>query len=166
MAFLMNPDGDFEQYRAPAKPIVEPLLFEKIIETSLDNSNIVGNIYFANYYAWQGQVRDHYFYKIIPEYFRGVGEKGELLCVQTQVQHLREAMPFDTIVVTMALKQLKKYSVTFHFEYFRQENDGSRTKLAFGEQQNVWVVRDEKGTPMPSPFPQPVLEKFKHAIEG
>jgi enediyne polyketide synthase len=166
LALLMKPDGNIEQYRAPAKPIVEPLLFEKIIETSLDNSNIVGNIYFANYYAWQGQVRDHYFYKIIPEYFRGVGEKGELLCVQTQVQHLREAMPFDTIVVTMALKQLKKYSVTFHFEYFRQENDGSRTKLAFGEQQNVWVVRDEKGTPIPSPFPQPVLEKFKHAIEG
>jgi enediyne polyketide synthase len=166
LAYLISPEGDFEQYRAPAKPVIEPLLFERVIETSLDNSNTVGNIYFANYYAWQGQVRDHYFYRIIPEYFRGVGEKGELLCVQTQVQHLREAMPFDTIVVTMALKQLKKYSVTFHFEYFRQENDGSRTKLAFGEQQNVWVVRDEKGTPVPSSFPQPVLEKFKRAIEG
>jgi NAD(P)-dependent dehydrogenase (short-subunit alcohol dehydrogenase family)/acyl-CoA thioesterase FadM/3-hydroxymyristoyl/3-hydroxydecanoyl-(acyl carrier protein) dehydratase len=164
LAFLMNPHGDFEQYRAPAKPVVEPLLFEKTIETSLDNSNIVGNIYFANYYAWQGQVRDHYFYRIIPEFFRGVGEKGELLCLQTQVQHLREAMPFDTIVVTMALKLLTKFSVTFHFEYFRQEIDGTRTKLAFGEQQNVWVVRDEKGIPVPSVFPKAVLEKFKIAI--
>ena len=166
LAFLMNPHGDFEQYRAPAKPVVEPLLFEKTIETSLDNSNIVGNIYFANYYAWQGQVRDHYFYRIIPEFFRGVGENGELLCLQTRVQHLREAMPFDTIVVTMALKLLTKYSVTFHFEYFRQEIAGTRTKLAFGEQQNVWVVRDEKGMPVPSVFPKAVLEKFKIAIEG
>ncbi len=166
LAFLMNSEGDYEQYQAPAKPIVEPLLFEKSIETSLDNSNIVGNIYFANYYAWQAQVRDIYFYMIIPEYFRGVGEKGELLCLQTQVQHLREAMPFDTIIVTMALKQLKKYSVTFHFEYFRQESDGSRTKLAFGEQQNVWVVRDERGKPVPSAFPKPVIDKFESAIRG
>jgi enediyne polyketide synthase len=80
LAFLINHEGDIEQYRAPAKPVIEPLLFERIIETSLDNSNTVGNIYFANYYAWQGQVRDHYFYSIIPEYFRGVGKK-ESCCV-------------------------------------------------------------------------------------
>jgi acyl-CoA thioesterase FadM len=166
LAILMNPGGDFEQYQAPAKPVIEPVLFEKAIETSLENSNTVGNIYFANYYAWQGQVRDHCFYRIIPEYFRGEGEKGELLCLQTQVQHFREAMPFDTIIVTMALKLLTKYSVTFHFEYFRQEVDGNRTKLAFGEQQNIWVVRDDKGMPVPSAFPTPVLEKFKIAIEG
>ena len=48
LAVLMNPDGDSEQYQAPAKPVIEPLLFEKTIETSLDNSNIVGNIYFAH----------------------------------------------------------------------------------------------------------------------
>jgi enediyne polyketide synthase len=166
LSVLMNPEGDFEQYRAPAKPVIEPLLFERVIETSLDMSNTVGNIYFANYYAWQGQVRDHYFYKIIPEYFRGAGEKGELLCLQTEVQHLREAMPFDIIIVTMALKILTKYKVTFYFEYFRQESDGFKTKLAYGEQENIWVVRDEKGTPVPSPFPQPVLEKFKGAIKG
>jgi hypothetical protein len=29
LAFLMNPEGDVEQYRAPAKPVIEPLLFEK-----------------------------------------------------------------------------------------------------------------------------------------
>ncbi len=164
LAFLLNLEGDFEQYRAPVKPVVEPVLFEKTIETSLDNSNLVGNIYFANYFVWQGQVRDHYFYKIIPEYFRGVGKNGELLCLQTQVQHLREAMPFDTIIVTMALKVLTKHRVTFHFEYFRKESDGSRTKIAFGEQENIWVVRGEDGKPIPSDFPKPVLEQFKNAI--
>lgn len=164
LSFLIKPEEDTEQYRAPAKPVIEPVLFEKHIETSLDHSNIVGNIYFANYYAWQGMVRDHYFYRIIPEYFHGIGEKGELLCLQTHVQHLREAMPFDIIMVTMALKLLKKYSVIFHFEYFKQEPDGDKTKLAFGEQENAWVVRDTNGKPVPSKFPHAVLEKFKDAI--
>ncbi len=38
------------------------------METSLEDANIVGNIYFANYYAWQGRVRDRYFYGLIPEF--------------------------------------------------------------------------------------------------
>ncbi|MFO8084752.1 MAG: hypothetical protein R6U27_10590, partial [Desulfobacterales bacterium] len=58
------------------------------------------------------------------------------------------------------------FSVVFHFEYFRQENDGSRTKLAFGEQHNVWVMRDKQGNPFPSNFPQPILESFKKAISS
>lgn len=164
LAFLTNPNGDVEQYQAPAKPVVEPLLFEKTIETSLDNSNLVGNIYFANYYAWQGQVRDHYLYRIIPEYFRGVGEKGEMLCLQTEVHHLREAMPFDVIFVTMALKSLTKYTVTFYFEYFKIERNGSKTKLAFGVQDNVWIMRDSSGNPVPTEFPKPVVDSFKKAI--
>ena len=68
------------QYLAPAGPTVEPKLFSQLTETSLEDANIVGNIYFANYYAWQGRVRDRYFYDLIPEYFQGTGDKGELGC--------------------------------------------------------------------------------------
>ncbi|MEN8759988.1 MAG: SDR family oxidoreductase, partial [Desulfobacterales bacterium] len=42
------------QYLAPAGPTVEPKLRSQVMETSLEDANIVGNIYFANYYAWQG----------------------------------------------------------------------------------------------------------------
>jgi enediyne polyketide synthase len=48
----------------------------QLMETSLEDANIVGNIYFANYYAWQGRVRDRYFYDLIPEYFQGTGDRG------------------------------------------------------------------------------------------
>ena len=70
-----NEDDNF-LYRAPVGPMVKPILHTQFMETSLEDANIVGNIYFANYYAWQGKVRDHYFYSLIPEYFRGTGEKG------------------------------------------------------------------------------------------
>jgi NAD(P)-dependent dehydrogenase (short-subunit alcohol dehydrogenase family)/acyl-CoA thioesterase FadM/phosphopantetheinyl transferase len=161
---LKRAEGDKNEYRAPSGPIVRPLLHEQTIETSLYNSNIVGNIYFANYYAWQGQTRDQYFFNLIPEYYRGTGEKGELLCLECRVDHLREAMPFDRIVVTMALKALKTYSVVLYFEYFRLESDGTRVKLAFGEHHAVWVVRDSQGKPAPAPFPSKVQEAFRQAI--
>jgi enediyne polyketide synthase len=154
-----------EQYHVPSGPIVKPLLCEKRIETSFDTSNTVGNIYYANYYVWQGQVRDSYFFKLIPECFRGIGDNGELLCLETRVNHLREAMPFDTIVVTMALKALKTSSATFYFEYFRLEHNSTRVKLAFGEHNAAWVVRDSQGRPSLAPFPAKVQEALQQAIE-
>ncbi len=161
---LHREDADDILYKAPSGPVVRPLIHEHIIETSLDCSNLVGNIYFANYYLWQGQTRDRYFFGVIPEHYRGTGEAGELLCLDCKVYHLREAMPFDRIVVTMALEELKTTGAAFYFEYFRQEPDRSRTKLAHGSQKTVWVKRDSKGAPHPSPFPDKALEAFERAI--
>jgi acyl-CoA thioesterase FadM len=145
-------------------PVTLPILHEQFIETSLDNANLVGNIYFANYYAWMGQTRDRYFFNLIPDYFRGTGEKGELLCLDCRVHHLREAMPFDRLVVTMALKVLNTFSATLNFEYFRLEPDGTRIKLAVGEHLAVWVKRDDQGLPIPTPFPQAVLDDYQHVM--
>jgi len=164
LANLRQAVGDEEQYRSLAAPSILPILHEQIIETSLDNANLVGNIYFANYYAWMGQTRDRYFYQLIPDYYRGTGKKGELLCLECRIDHLREAMPFDRIVVTMALKGLNTFSATFYFEYFRQEPDGKRLKLAVGEHRAIWVKRDDQGQPIPAPFPQPVLNNFRPVI--
>jgi acyl-CoA thioesterase FadM/NADP-dependent 3-hydroxy acid dehydrogenase YdfG len=164
IAKLNQIEGDDKAFRTPPGPLVRPLLHEQLIETSLEHANLVGNIYFANYYAWMGQTRDRYFFKLIPDYFRGTGEKGELLCLECRVDHLREAMPFDRIVVTMALKVLNTFSATFYFEYFRLEPDGTRVKLAVGEHIAVWVKRDDQGQPVPTPFPQPVLDDFQHVI--
>lgn len=158
---IMQCEQDKELYAAPVGPIVQPLLCEQIIETSLENSNLVGNIYFANYYSWQGQTRDRYFYNLVPECFRGIGDQGELLCLACRVDHLREAMPFDRIFVTMALKKLNVCSAVFYFEYFRIGRDEKRTKLAFGEQHAVWVIRDDKGNPVPAPFPVKVKKDFQ-----
>lgn len=161
---LMEAEGDEAQYRAPSGPEINPLLHKQIIETSLEDANLVGNIYFANYYAWMGKTRDRYFFDLIPEYFRGNGKRGELICMESRIDYLREAMPFDRIEVTMALKVLNTFSATFYFEYFRREPDGNRVKLAYGEHLAVWVIRDSQGNPAPSPFPSSVREAFSRAI--
>jgi hypothetical protein len=66
----------------------------------------------------------------------------------------------------MALKSLKECNATFSFEYFREEQDRSRTKLAFGEQDAVWVMRDKQRIPYAAPFPIKVMDAFKKAIAG
>ncbi len=153
-------------YSAPAGPSVNPILRRQQMETSLEDANIVGNIYFANYYAWQGRVRDRYFYQLIPEYFQGTGASGELVCLNCRVDHLREAMPFDTIEVQMALKTLSPCHATLYFEYFKSDADGNRLKLGTGYQDVVWVRREPGKGPVPEPFPNAVHEALRQAIDA
>ena len=60
----------------------------------------------------------------------------------------------------MALKKLKTFSAVFYFEYFRLEADGKRTKLAFGEQNAIWMTRNSQEKPVPAPFPLKVKKDF------
>ncbi|BBO84724.1 hypothetical protein DSCO28_52900 [Desulfosarcina ovata subsp. sediminis] len=165
LAHLFDSEGDRLVYEAPAGPVVLPIVREQTFETSLAHANLVGNIYYANYYEWQGQIRDRFFYELIPDYFHGIGERGELLALESRVDHLREAMPFDRLVLTLAVKTLRTCSVTFHVDYFRLEPDGGRIKIAYGMHRAVWVKRDHQGRAMAAPFPERVRVAFDAAID-
>jgi acyl transferase domain-containing protein/acyl-CoA thioesterase FadM len=164
LSHLFEADDDPLVYTAPSGTMLAPSVREQTFETTLAHANLVGNIYYANYYDWQGQIRDRLFYDLIPDYYRGVGEKGELLTLESRVDHLREAMPFDTVVLTLALKELRRCSVTFQVDYFRLEPDGERLKIAYGLHRAVWVRRDPGGRPMAAAFPDQVRRAFDNAI--
>lgn len=166
LGHLFDGEDDPVVYMAPPGPVVRPIVREQTFETTLAHANLVGNIYYANYYEWQGQIRDRFFYELIPEHFQGIGEKGELLALESRVDHLREAMPFDRVLLTLAVRDLRACSVTFHLDYFRLDPDGSRVKIAYGMHRAVWVMRDEQGRPVAARFPDKVRAAFDGAING
>jgi enediyne polyketide synthase len=119
------------------------LLKEYEITTSLCDSNLVGNIYFANYSKWLGRNRDSYFYSILSDYYKGIGEKGEFLCVNCNIDHLGEAMPFDTILVKMFLEKIYENGMDLNFEFYKEQKSQKIQKLAFARQRIVWSKRIE-----------------------
>ena len=151
-------------FQAPKGPSSRVLLAEKEYETSLFDANLVGNLYFGNYSIWMGKLRDKYFQKLIPEYYLGIGERGEIRCKDSKIQHLREAMPFDDIKVTMSISELYEGGFDLYFEFFKVNEDGPDEKLAYGEHKAVWSVSDEKGNVKQIPLPEKVLEHLKKAI--
>lgn len=140
-------------YAAPAGPVNKALLYEHVFESSLEDANLVGNIYFANYYRWQGRTRDEYFRTTAPELYRGTGESGELRCLYCKIEHLREAMPFDPISVRMSLAGLHDRGVRLRFDYFRVNPDGERDKLGSGEHVAGWFAPAAGGDWVPAPLP-------------
>ena len=153
-------------YLAPVGPVIHPQLDVHTFDTSLGQANAVGNIYYATYYQWQGMLRDHYLQRLLPDYFGGIGERGEAVCLGCRVDHLREAMPFDKIMVRMALKSLYETRAHLHFDYYRLEEGGAPVKLAWGTHQMVWVQRDALGQPREAPFPAPLRHALETAISN
>ena len=65
--------------------------------------------------------------------------------MESRVDHLREAMPFDRVVVELSVKAVYERGAALVFEYFRDEPDGGRLKLAVGEQDIVFARRSARG---------------------
>jgi len=137
------------------------VLLEEVFQTSLEDANLVGNIYFDNYAKWQGRVRDLFFYEAAPHLYRGGAQSGELMCRSVRVSHIREAMPFDLIYVSMGLRAVYQHGVKLEFIYYRVNPDGSSEKLAFSEHEAVWTVRGAEGRPTASPLPDELAEALR-----
>jgi len=122
-----------------------PVVHVAEFQTALDHANLVGNIYYSNYPRWAGVARDCYLFGIAPELFRAGGYQGDFLCRRMKVDHLREAMPFDRVVVELSVKAVYARGASLVFEFFRCEPGGGRVKLAVGVQDIVFAHRSDDG---------------------
>ena len=131
-------------------------------DTSLEDANLVGNVYFSNYYVWQGRVRDHYFHELVSSTTSTLEPCGEMRCVFSRVDHTAEAMPFDRINVKMYLSAVYENGIRLYFEYFRVS--GPQTiKLAYGEHEAMWATPESDSHWSPAPIPQ---EFRSHLLPG
>jgi hypothetical protein len=73
-------------------------------------------------------------------------------------------MPFDRILVRMALKTLRRFSMVLQFDFFRLNPDNSSTKLAHGMHRAAWVTRDNLGEPIATAWPETLLYALKQNI--
>ena len=113
-------------------------LSEKQFSTSLEESNLVGNIYFANYGKWLGKVTDEYFYKTIKNGDSSIALQNEFFCTNCDIYHLKEAMPFDQIEVKLHLERVFKRGVVLYVEFFKQTSTQKLERLAYATQTLVW----------------------------
>lgn len=134
-----------------------PQVCTRTFETTLRDSNLVGNLYYGNFAAWQGHVRDAFFQGLGPDFYRGKGEHGQLLCTNFAINFLREAMPFELVQVDMHVHKVTECGVCLAFEYFRLDDNGDRTKLAVSKHEAAWMKRDDYGLYIPTSWPQEIL---------
>jgi len=152
-------------FQAPVGPNTAVNVAQKVFETSLFDANLVGNLYFGNYSIWMGKLRDSYFHGLAPHLYRGIGEAGELTCVSSRIQHLREAMPFDDILVTMGIKAVHQHGVDLQFEFHKVTPDGHTEKLATANHQTIWTRPAANGEKVACELPKEILGALIEHVE-
>ena len=139
-------------------------LFRHDLATTTENSNWVGNIYFANYGEWMGHVRDLYFHRLTPKSFKHYGKDGEWVCLECAIEHLSEAMPYDVIRVEMRLVSIHRCGLELAFDYYLLENGQPVRKLAHGQHKMAWVSRDACNEPVLLEVPRNVVETLMREV--
>jgi len=133
--------------------------------TTLEDANLVGNVYYANYFIWQGRLRDGLIYKVAPQYFKGNGHLGAFVCTHAHLDYLRDAMPFDTILVTLSFQEIAKNQIVLRYEYFRELDNGNKEKLAIGQHTSSWVTHTEEGKAEFSPIPDEIMTALLGTVD-
>lgn len=141
------------------------LLRSEVFQTTLEESNLVGNVYYGNYFIWQGRILDLFLYSVAPEYLRVSNAQGEMVCLYSRMDYLREAMPFDRIRTLLYVQSIFECGAIFNFEFFREQPDGSLEKLHVGQQEVAWVERRTDGTPVTVPMPPSVRQSLVETPE-
>jgi enediyne polyketide synthase len=119
---------------------------ERHFFTSLSHSNLIGNIYFANYSKWIGTTKDFFFHDNIPEFFRRDKFDCEFITLECKITHLNEAMPFDKVFVKMYLSELYEKGIVLKYEVFKEANNSNHIKLSNASQT---IVFTDYSTPRP-----------------
>ncbi len=122
--------------------------FDYRFQVSFEETNVVGNVYFANYFVWQGKCREAFLAlfarQVLDDFARGHG----MITKESSCEFINEAFAFDDILICMYLEKLSRTTITMGFDYFRERGTG-RTLLARGRQMAIWSSPGEKITMLP-----------------
>ena len=112
-----------------------PKAFEYRHVVAFEETNFVGNVYYANHVRWQGRCRELFLRENAPEVLSDLASGLALVTTRVSCEYFAELRAFDEISVFMRLHDLGPSRITMTFEYWRLgKND---ELVARGEQQVV-----------------------------
>lgn len=121
-----------------------------------EETNLVGNVYFANHVCWQGRCREMFIYEHAPEVLEQLSRDLALVTTRASCEYLAELTAFDELTIRMRLGALAQNRISMDFEYWRRS--GGREELVARGEQQVACMRREGDRLLPAPVPEPLRE--------
>jgi enediyne biosynthesis thioesterase len=124
-----------------------------------EETNLLGNVYYANHVRWQGRCRELFLQEHAPEVLDEFTRGMSLVTLRCECEYLAELSAFDKVSIRMRLGALIQNRLTLFFEYWRHSG-GDEELVARGEQQ-VACMRHEGERLVPSPIPEVLREALR-----
>jgi enediyne biosynthesis thioesterase len=115
-----------------------------------EETNLVGNVYFARHLSWQGRCRELFLRDHAPEVLDELTRDLRLVTTHVSCDYYAELRAFDHVVVRMTLARMTQGRVAMRFEYLR-----GHEVVARGTQE-IACLRAAGGTHVAVPVPEPL----------
>jgi enediyne biosynthesis thioesterase len=118
---------------------------------TLADTNLVGNVYFTNYLAWQGACREHFLAQHAPAVVDRLTQDIALVTVSCSSEFFSELHAMDQVSVRMTLDSIAANRITMNFGYYRLNVDPAQL-VARGIQTIACMAR-QVGQLVPADIP-------------
>jgi enediyne core biosynthesis thioesterase len=120
-----------------------------------EETNLIGNVYYANHVRWQGRCREMFLRDRASDVIEALKHGLVLVTTRVSCEFMAELVAFDEVILRMRLGELSQNRITMNFEYWRGEE-----LVARGEQQVACMQREGEQV-VPVPVPTQLREALK-----
>jgi enediyne biosynthesis thioesterase len=110
-------------------------------------TNLIGNVYYVHYLAWQGRCREMFLHQHAPGVLEEIANGLKLATVRVSCEYEEELLAFDRVAVRMSLDTLKPNGMMLRFTYVKLETD-RETVVARGMME-IACLRGTSAVPVP-----------------
>jgi enediyne core biosynthesis thioesterase len=146
---------DSEQARMPPRYLYRHRI-------SFEETNLIGNVYFARFVSWQGRCRELFLFDYAPGMRGQLDGSLRLVTLNVACDFFGELHALDEVEIRMSLAHLRQHRIGLAFDYVLLR-PGDETLVARGTQEVACMQQTEKGL-FPAAVPQELaaaLDKFR-----
>ncbi|MER8470455.1 acyl-CoA thioesterase [Mesorhizobium sp. M1328] len=123
-------------------PAGKPFVYRHVV--SFEETNVVGNVYFARHVAWQGRCREMFLAQHAPSVIDEIHSGLRLVTINVSCQYFEEIYALDEIEIAMHLSYLRQHRIGLDFEYSKLVTD-RRIPVARGFQEIGCMRKGQDG---------------------
>src|SRR4029079_18981408 len=86
---------------------------------TLEQTNVVGNVYYANYVRWQGQCREMFLRDHPPDLLPELGNGLSFVTTRVSCEYFHELFAFDEVIIRMRAGVVTRGRMSMIFDYRR-----------------------------------------------
>lgn len=94
-----------------------------------EETNVVGNVYFANFLKWQGHCREMFLKSHCPTILNDINNGLSLVTMNVRADFFHELFAFDEVEIRLHLSEQIQNRVKMKFEYWKVNSTQNPSNL-------------------------------------
>jgi enediyne biosynthesis thioesterase len=133
--------------------------FETEFVTTFADTNVVGNVYFANYIFWQGKCRELFIAEFCQDVLAEINSGLALVTLDLSCRYVEQLHALDKVVMRMNVEELSESRMLMSFLYYKKT--GSQQTLVCQSHQSAASMRVIDGKFTTVPFPASMMDAIR-----